>query len=135
MLLSDGKLTLASQGALGGLGLDLLGHVAVESVYIVDTGNEGSNGVLGILAGLSFLQRGDAVHVVVAGSACNRARSALVTEVLLPWGLRIDDGDVSGGHDDDDGVYTSAGSGVDRVAERGAGQGRKNRGGCFDRLL
>jgi len=106
MLLSDGTLTLASQGALGGLGLDVLGHVAVEGVYIVDTGNEGSNGVLGILASLPRRRRRDAVRVVVARGAFNGTTSVCIAEVLLPWGGSID-GDVIGRHDDDDGgVYT-----------------------------
>lgn len=68
-------------------------------VDVVDTGNEGSNGVLGIQAALASLQvqLGNTVCVGMALEAGLGADSVLVTEELLPRGGI---GDVRGGHCD-----------------------------------
>ncbi|KAK5814266.1 hypothetical protein F5H01DRAFT_346246 [Linnemannia elongata] len=89
---------LASEGAGDVLGRDLSGHVAVQMVDVVDTGNKGSNSVLGIQAGLALqVSSGHTVRAVMALKS-GRADSVLVTEELGPWG---DIGDVRGGHCDD----------------------------------
>ncbi|KAI7832607.1 hypothetical protein BC939DRAFT_433842 [Gamsiella multidivaricata] len=80
---------LASQGALCSLSLDLLGHIAVKRVDIVDTGHKRSNSVLSILAGLTGSQLWDTVLVVVARHTCNRADSVLVAVVLGPGGVGV----------------------------------------------
>lgn len=89
-------LTLASEGAGDVLGLKFGDHVAEQVVDVVDASNEGSNGVLGINTGLTFLQLGDTVLVVVAAET-GLAYSVLVAVVLGPGGSV---GDVSGGHCD-----------------------------------
>jgi hypothetical protein len=88
------KLTLASKGA-SSLGSNGSGHVAVQVVDVVDTSNEGSNGVLSIQAGLAILQGWDAVLAEVARAARLGAITGGVTVVLGPGG---GGGDVSSGH-------------------------------------